>query len=116
MLLVWFFLLGCGLGLRVKAHVGMDLLQRKLPRGLARVVIFLAHAGSLIFYAMVLAGTQQALAISASTTDPALGISAVWGMISVPVGFGLLVYHQVYLIIEDWLRRGAPPEQQQLTE
>lgn len=116
LLLVWFFLLGCGLALRAKAHVGMDMLQRKLPRPAARVVIYLAHIGSLIFYAMVLAGTQQALSISASTTDPALGVSGLWGMISVPIGFGLLVYHQIYLIIEDWVRPDAAPELQQLTE
>ncbi|MCC7048348.1 MAG: TRAP transporter small permease subunit [Alphaproteobacteria bacterium] len=116
LLLVWFFLLGCGLALRVKAHVGMDMLQRKLSPPAAKAVIYLAHIGSLVFYAMVLAGTQQALDISASTTEPSLGISGLWGMISVPIGFALLVYHQVYLMIDDWLRPDAAPEQQQLTE
>ncbi|MCC6469926.1 MAG: TRAP transporter small permease [Alphaproteobacteria bacterium] len=116
LLLVWFFLLGCGLALRVKAHVGMDLLQRRLPRPAARAVIYLAHIGSLIFYGMVLAGTAQALSISAGTTDPSLGINGLWGMISVPIGFGLLVYHQIYLVVEDWVRPDAAPEQQQLTE
>lgn len=88
----------------------------KAFRRAARAVIYLAHAGSLIFYAMVLAGTHQVLTISASTTDPSLGISGLWGMISVPIGFSLLVYHQIYLIIEDWLRPDASPEQQQLTK
>lgn len=116
LLLVWFFLLGSGLALRLKAHVGMDALQRNLPRPAGRAVLYLAHFGSLVFYAMVLAGTYQALSISAGTTEPSLGISGIWGMLSVPIGVGLMVYHQFYLLVEDWKRPDAQIVQQQLTE
>ena len=108
-LLVWFFLLGAGLALRLKAHVGIEVLQRRLPRSAARVVVILAHLGALAFYAMVLSGTSQALSTSASTVEPSLGISAIWGMLSIPIGIGLLAYHQVYLLMADLFGDGDPP-------
>jgi TRAP-type C4-dicarboxylate transport system permease small subunit len=109
-LLVWFFLLGAGLALRERAHVGFELARGALPPTLGRAVRIVAHLCVLLFGALILSGTVEALGISASHTEPTVGLSLLWAVLSVPVGVALMLYHQVCVIAEDLTGagRGAP--------
>ena len=110
-LLVWFFLLGAGLALREKAHVGFELLRQSLPRRMAQGVALAAHACVLVFGLLVLLGSGEALSISASHVEPTVGLSQFWAMLSVPVGVALMLYHQVCIIAQEHLGvalRGNP--------
>jgi TRAP-type C4-dicarboxylate transport system permease small subunit len=48
-----------------------------------------------------------ALGPAARQVDSALGLSILWVMLAFPVGFLLLLYHQVVLLLET-LRAGTP--------
>jgi TRAP-type C4-dicarboxylate transport system permease small subunit len=105
-LLVWFFLLGAGLALREKAHVGFEMAKTALPAPMGRLVGLLAHGCVLFFALLLLAGSQQAIALAATHEEPTLGISSLWATLAVPVGIALLTYHQLCIIVEDY--RGTP--------
>ena len=108
-LLVWFFLLGAGLALRQGAHVGLTLLADRLPRAPARVVALLAQLLVLAFFVLMLWSGWTALGPAARQVDSALGLSIVWVMLAFPVGFLLLIYHQLVLLFAT-LRGPAPRE------
>lgn len=105
-LFIWFCLLGVGLALREKGHVGFELLRQKLPPHLGGIVEILAHCCVLLFTLLLLWGSREALIISASQTEPTTGLSSLWTMLSVPVGVVLMIYHQLCLIVETY--RGSP--------
>ena len=98
-LLVWFFLLGAGLALRLGAHVGLELVATSLPRPLARVVSVVASLLVLVFFLQMLWSGYVALGPASRQVDSALGMSIVWVMLAFPVGFLLLIYHQVALFV-----------------
>lgn len=96
-LLVWFFLLGAGLALRQGAHVGLDLLVNALPSRLGRIITAVSHCLVLLFLAQMLWGGFLALEPAMRQTEISLGITRFWVMLAFPVGFGLLIYHQLVL-------------------
>ena len=98
-LLVWFFLLGAGLALRLGAHVGLELVSASLPRSIARVVSLVAQLLVLVFFLEMLWSGYLALGSASRQVDSALGVSIVWVMLAFPVGFVLLIYHQVALLV-----------------
>jgi len=108
-LLVWFFLLGAGLALRQGAHVGLELLVDRLPRAQARAAALLAQLLVLAFFVLMLWSGWTALGPAARQVDSALGVSIIWVMLAFPVGFLLLIYHQVTLLFAT-LRGRSPDE------
>jgi TRAP-type transport system small permease protein len=111
-LLLWFFLFGAGLALRYGAHVGFELLVSSLTPRVQRIVKTIAQFLALVFFMEMIWGGVMALGPAASQTDSALGASLVWGFLAVPVGFGMLAYHMLILIIADLrtpLAEDAPP-------
>lgn len=99
-LLVWFFLLGAGLALRQGAHVGFDMLVQALPRSLRQRIEALAHSVAFLFFALMIWSGVSSLPQAWTEVDSGMGVRSVWGMAAIPVGFALLFYHQVSVLIE----------------
>lgn len=93
-LLVWFFLLGAGLALRQRAHVGFEVAVDRMPPVLARIAFLIAQLLAFIFFVALVWGGYLALGPSMRQVDGALGISYFWVMLAIPVGFLLLLYNQ----------------------
>lgn len=99
-LLLWFFLLGLGLALRKKLHVGFELIQRSLSQRLKRVAEFAVHGCIFLFCVEVLWGGLLALPPSLRQIEGSLEVSVVWAVASIPVGVGLMIYHQIMVFVE----------------
>jgi TRAP-type transport system small permease protein len=98
-LLVWFFLLGAGIALRQGAHVGFELLLTKLAPARKRIVVLVGEFLALVFFVEMVWAGLHALGPALNQTEPGLGISLVWAFLAIPVGFALLIYHMVLLIV-----------------
>jgi TRAP-type C4-dicarboxylate transport system permease small subunit len=98
-LILWFFLLGGGIALRVGAHVGFTLLVQSLPATPRRIVTLTMQGLALFFFLQMTWGGLASLGPAMTQVDPALRISLVWAFLAVPVGFGLLAYHMAVLML-----------------
>lgn len=107
LLLVWFFLLGAGIALRHGAHVGFELLLSWLQPRRRRAMRLLGYALTMIFFAEMLYGGFYALRPAMAQTEAGLGISLVWIVAAVPVGFLLLSYHLCVLILVELRGHGT---------
>ncbi len=107
LLLVWFFLLGAGIALRHGAHVGFELLLSALrPRARRAVVLFGLLLVAVFCLEMVWAGLN-ALGPAWSQNEPGLDISLAWPVLAIPVGFALLLYHDLVIIWAEIHQRSA---------
>ncbi|MEJ8571540.1 TRAP transporter small permease [Microbaculum marinum] len=106
-LLLWFFMLGAGLALRVGAHVGFELLLRALGPRRRRILQTVINVLALVFFAEMVWGGVLALGPAAMQMDSALNVSLVWAFLAVPVGFVLLIYHVVVLMVTGLQPTGA---------
>jgi TRAP-type transport system small permease protein len=102
LLLVWFFLLGAGVALRHNAHVGFELLVSRMHGVKRRNVLTIAYAGSLVFFLEMIWGGIYSIGPAIPQNEAGLGISVVWFVLAVPVGFLLLAYHMVVLLTVLW--------------
>jgi TRAP-type transport system small permease protein len=97
-LLVWFFLLGAGIALRHGAHVGFELLLSWMSPARRRTVVLVGYVLSLIFFVEMLWGGVYSLRPALAQNEAGLGISLIWIVAAVPVGFVLLTYHMSVLM------------------
>jgi TRAP-type transport system small permease protein len=102
LLLVWFFLLGAGIALRQGAHVGFELLVSRTHGAARRRMLTLAYVCSLVFFVEMVWGGVYSIAPAIPQNEAGLGISVVWFVLSVPVGFLLLSYHALVLLVVLW--------------
>jgi TRAP-type C4-dicarboxylate transport system permease small subunit len=98
-LLVWFFLLGAGLALRQSAHVGLDFVSANLPPRVGRLAWTIAQGLLLVFLLAMFWSGCSTLRSASRQVEGALGISLVWVMLAFPVGFLLLIYHHVIMVV-----------------
>ena len=98
LLLVWFFMLGAGLALRQGAHVGFELLVSALAPARRRALLLAGYALSLVFFAEMIWGGIFSIAPAWPQTEGGLGVSVVWFVLAIPVGFVLLAYHLLVLV------------------
>ena len=111
LLLVWFFLLGAGVALRHNAHVGFELLVSRMHGARRRNVLTAAYVCSLVFFLEMIWGGFYSIGPAIPQNEAGLGISVVWFVLAVPVGFLLLAYHMIALLVVLWrepLRIEAP--------
>jgi TRAP-type C4-dicarboxylate transport system permease small subunit len=101
LLLVWFFMLGAGVALRHGAHVGFELIVSRLAPARRRVVLLAGYALSLAFFAQMIWSGAYSVRPALGQVEPGLDISLVWVVVAVPVGFALLAYHVVVLIVAE---------------
>ena len=102
LLLVWFFLLGAGIALRHNAHVGFELFVSRMHGVKRRNVLTLAYACALVFFLEMIWGGIYSIGPAIPQNEAGLGISVVWFVLAVPVGFLLLAYHMVVLLTVLW--------------
>jgi TRAP-type C4-dicarboxylate transport system permease small subunit len=102
LLLIWFFLLGAGIALRHNAHVGFELLVSRLRGGSRRGMLTAGYGCALAFFAEMIWSGAYSIAPALPQTEAGLGISVVWFVLPVPVGFLLLAYHMVVLLALLW--------------
>jgi TRAP-type C4-dicarboxylate transport system permease small subunit len=102
LLLVWFFLIGAGIALRHNAHVGFELLVSRLHGARRRNVLTLAYACCLAFFLEMIWGGLYSIGPALPQNEAGLGISVMWFVLAVPVGFALLAYHTVVLLRVLW--------------
>jgi TRAP-type C4-dicarboxylate transport system permease small subunit len=107
LLLVWFFLLGSGLALRQGAHMGFDLIAARLAPAARQRMVLTAHVIGLVFILEMLWASIFAMGPAMRQNDPGLDISLVWLVVSVPVGFTLLLYHMLAVITIEWRQKPA---------
>lgn len=108
LLLVWFFLLGAGIALRQGAHMGFDLFATRLAAHNRRKLMLVGHAIGVMFFLEMLWASVYALGPALRQTDPGLDISLAWLVSSVPLGFVLLLYHMVVIMVIEWRQRHLP--------
>ena len=108
-LLVWFFLLGAGMALRHGAHVGFELILTSISPRRKRMLVLAGEFLTLVFFVEMVWGGVFSLGPALRQTEPGLGISLVWGFLAIPVGFALLIYHMVLLIVVEL--RKAPADE-----
>lgn len=106
-LLVWFFLLGAGLALRHGAHVGFELLLTHLAPLRRRLIVLTGEFLALLFFVEMVWGGIASLGSAVQQTEPGLGISLAWAFLAIPVGFSLLMYHMVILIVVEYRKNPA---------
>lgn len=111
LLLVWFFLLGAGVALRHNAHVGFELLVSRMHGARRRAVLTAAYACSLVFFLEMIWGGLYSIAPAIPQNEAGLGISVVWFVLAVPVGFFLLAYHMIVLLAVLWREPTAIDQQ-----
>lgn len=105
LLLVWFFLLGAGVALRHNAHVGFELLVARLHGTRRRALLTVAYLASLVFFLEMIWGGIYSIGPALPQNEAGLGISVVWFVLAVPVGFVLLTYHALVLLTVLWRER-----------
>jgi TRAP-type C4-dicarboxylate transport system permease small subunit len=90
--MVWLTFLGAGLVLRYGGHIGIDTLERNLPRiaPAIRAAIFLLLA--MFFCVMIVVGIRYAILTWGQTT-PVLEIPIGAVYLAMPVGFALMLVH-----------------------
>lgn len=101
LLLVWFFLLGAGIALRHGAHVGFELLVSRLSAARRRTVLLTGYVLALAFFLEMVWSGAYSIGPSISQIEAGLQISLVWVVAAVPIGFALLVYHVLVLIVAE---------------
>jgi TRAP-type C4-dicarboxylate transport system permease small subunit len=108
LLLVWFFLLGAGIALRQGAHMGFELIAARLAPRNRRRMLLTAHGVGLLVFMEMLWASVHAMGPAMRQTDPGLDISLLWLVICVPMGFVLLTYHMVVIVVLEWRKNDAP--------
>jgi TRAP-type transport system small permease protein len=96
-LLVWFFLLGAGLALREGSHVGVEFLTNAVSTRTRRILHNLAQALTFVFFCQMLWSGLLALPASWDQTEASTEMRLFWVTLAFPVGFALLLYHQIAL-------------------
>ena len=90
--MVWLTFIGAGPVLRYGAHIGIDTLERALPRH-ARIIRATIFALLSIFFAvMIVVGIRYSMLTWAQTT-PVLEIPVGAVYLAMPVGFALMLAH-----------------------
>jgi TRAP-type C4-dicarboxylate transport system permease small subunit len=105
LLLVWFFTLGAGIAMRHGAHVGFELLLSALPSRTRRAVVLVGLGCTAVFCAEMIYAGIVAGGPAWNQSEPGLGISLLWPMLAIPVGFALLLYHTAVIM---WMVARAP--------
>jgi len=102
-LMIWLTFLGSGVVLRYGAHIGIDTLQERFPRGApaVRLIIFVLLIG--FFAAMVWLGVRYAMLTWGQTT-PVLEIPIGAVYLAMPIGFALMIVH-LLLMASPWIRQ-----------
>jgi TRAP-type C4-dicarboxylate transport system permease small subunit len=102
-LFVWFLMLGSGLAIKHRLHVGFGFLIERLPPRLAPAVEAVAHALTFAFFGFIIWASADAIPSSLRTMSPSLGLSMFWAVVAIPIGFALMIFHQVSIVLSRYV-------------
>ena len=98
-LMIWAALLSISVGIKYKEHVGIQLILRKLPMGIARFINILVNL-IILFFLGVLSYKGIIVTIKAlPQLSLGLGISMFWPLLSIPVAGVLAIIQQILQIV-----------------
>lgn len=98
LLLVWFFMLGAGIAMRHGAHVGFEMLLSALSPAARRAMVPIGLLATCVFSVEMIFAGWVSVGPALAQSEPGLGISLVWPILAIPVGFALLLYHTVVIM------------------
>lgn len=104
-LMIWVVFLAGALCVRQDAHIRIDMLVRKLPRGWRPAVEALAHLCSAAFLLVLAWAGYVVLPGQTSQETVTLGVSMAWPYAAIPVGCVLMV---IFLVARMRKPGGAP--------
>ncbi len=100
-LMIWVALLGAGLALRRKAHVGVTIVVGLFPFAVRRIVSVLVYLAMLYFvYILARYGAQITLFVRNQSTTT-LPFSFFWAYLAIPVGAVLMGLQIISIILEE---------------
>jgi len=98
-MMIWAALLSISIGIKYKEHVGIQLLLRRLPIRIARMINILVNLIILFFLGVL---TYKGMLVAAKATPQlslGLGISMFWPLLSIPVAGVLAIMQQLFQIL-----------------
>ncbi|MGL4496573.1 MAG: TRAP transporter small permease [Beijerinckiaceae bacterium] len=90
LLFVWLCFLGANRAMRIKAHIGVDLFVRKLPRTQRWIIELMLGAITLAFLIALMVSGYKLTMLNWQRVYGDSGISYAWVTGAVPIGAGLL--------------------------
>ena len=89
---IWLVFLAIPIGYRRGAHIGVDLLERGLPAGAARVLVLIIDFCWFVLGAAVVLTTLELMTVARMQTAPGLGITMDKVYFGLVLGGGYLVF------------------------
>jgi TRAP-type C4-dicarboxylate transport system permease small subunit len=103
-LLIWISLLGGAYALRLRAHLGIDLISSRLSRKADVSITVVAHAAVIVFAALVLVyggGRLVYVTLVLNQLSAAFQLPMGYVYLAVPISGLLMIYYSVIAIIAD---------------
>ena len=105
---IWMVLLGAGIAMRRKLHVGVDVLVQVLPRQLQRLFLIVTLVLCLWFLGVAIEGSFRLIKIGLIQTSPALTIPMWLPYLSLPVGLSYFAFEFLLAMLKRWQELGLP--------
>jgi TRAP-type C4-dicarboxylate transport system permease small subunit len=100
--MIWMGFLGASVGISRSRHIGFDILVKRLPSIMRKIIIFAGHIIILFFLVMMtIYGVSFAFAVGFSSKAPMLPIPMFYLFLAVPVGGIFMILQALIRIILD---------------
>ena len=96
--LVWSSLLGAGVALRKGEHIAVTFLADRLPRGIQMGTALFVRISIAALLGVILCGGIYLVVITRHQLSPAMRIPMSWPYLAVPVGFLIMLFHELSFI------------------
>ncbi|MEH0022994.1 MAG: TRAP transporter small permease [Desulfobacter sp.] len=96
-LFVWISFLGSAVGVRMRVHLGIDLIDKILTSGGRKVMTVLVNLLIQIFLVVVILWGIKILKVVQFQKSASMGIPMTWPYLAVPVGSGLMLLNSLRL-------------------
>ena len=108
-LFVWISFLGAAVGVRMKVHLGIDLLEKALSPLMYKLMAVAVNLAIQIFLLVVIFWGVKILGIVKFQTSASMGISMAYPYLAVPVGAGFMLLNSLRVTWE--MLRSRQPEE-----
>jgi len=98
-LMIWAALLAVSVGIKDKEHVGIQLLIKKFPPFLTKIITFLVYILTIVFLGVLTYKGYQVADKAKTQLSLALNISMYWPLMSIPVSGILAIIQQLIQMI-----------------
>lgn len=102
LLFAWIVFLGADLALRSSEFIRIDMLVKKFPALVQRILYYTFAVAAIIFFGIIIFYGVPLAIDNSQRLFQTLGISYSWATISAPVGSALLILTIVMRMIDNW--------------